>query len=251
MVFVLSGGAIIFALLCILVGVFFALGKGKVDDFQEVCSKVAGIFLHDLNLPLAAEVCHKIAAGKWLAVRAAIKQIWAEYGSPDKIDDLIARIIVRAYGKLARSQQHKVDIARVTAAALPGMLDDKETDDIIIKAVLERILGGLLTPELRQELATLAPVLSEYGSIQFSALVMAIAINAEEPAAIRAAVRDLIAILRNKDQLDDELVKRAIKGIPRAVAADARHWATLNDIVQKCKPANSQVAAGGAVAAAA
>lgn len=231
----LLGAGATLALLCILGGVLFALLKGRTDDMQEQASRMAGVLENQLYLEGAADLCHKIAAGKWLAVRHALKNLWKQYGSPDKVDDLVARIVTKSYGALAKHPQHKVAIATVAAAALPGQLDDKDTDDILQKVIVERVLGMLLTPELRRELATLGPLLREYGSVQMAGLATALAIT-DDPEVIRAAVRDLINVLRNTDQLDDELVKRAIKGIPRAVQADPRHWAVLNDAVQKSKP---------------
>ena len=194
----------------------------------------------------AADLCHKIAAGKILAVRAALKQLFKQYGTPDAIDDLVARIVIKSFVALSRHPQHKVAIAQTTAAALPGQLDDKDTDDIIQKVIVERVLGMLLTPELRKELATLGPLLGEYGSVQLANLATAIAVT-DDPEAIRGAVRDLLNVLRNREQLDDDLVKRAQKGNPRAVQDDPRHWAVLNDIIQACKPASATVVSVAAV----
>jgi hypothetical protein len=244
----LLGGVGGFAVLCILIGVVAALVKTKGDDIQEIASRMGAVLEKDLGLDGAADLCHKIAAGKLLAVRQAIRRLWEQYGSADKIDDLVARIVTKSFGKLARTQQHKVAIAQVTAAALPGMLDDKDTDDILYKVLTERILGRLLTPELRRDLATMGPFLAEYGSVQFANLATSLAIS-DDPEVLRSSARELVNVLRNRDQLDDELVKRAIKGIPRAVLADSRHWATLNDTLQACKPA-SMIAAEAKAAAA-
>lgn len=131
--------------------------------------------------------------------------------------------------------------AEVVATMIMKVMKDPDfTNSVQFKTMVqpvlaERVLGSLFTPELKAELMTLAPVLREYGSQQFADVMTHLLLGNIEAA--RAAGHQLVSLLRNVDQLDDELVKRAAKAIPRAVQADQRHWATLNDIITKAKPA--------------
>ena len=119
----------------------------------------------------------------------------------------------------------------------PDFTNSTQFKTIVQPILVERVVGALFTPELKAELLGLLPTLREYGSQQFADVVQHLLLGNVDAA--RAAGHQLVSVLRNVDQLDDELVKRAGKAIPRAVQADARHWAVLNDIIQKSKPASA------------
>ena len=223
-----------------IVGLLVAMGvvviKGRVDNIQEHAAEMAAVVEYELGLEGMADFLQKVAVGKGKQARKMITDLWKRYGTKEKIHQLIAKLAFKAFPKLARHKEDEVRVkaATITAALLPAMLDDPKTAPIVQQAIIERILGMLLTPEIRTELATLGPFLSEYGSVEFAQLVVAMGVG--DVATVRNAARSLGTVLRNRDQLDDELVKRAIKGIPRAIQADPRHWATLNDVVTKAKP---------------
>ncbi len=132
-------------------------------------------------------------------------------------------------------------VNEVLATMMVKSLKDKDFTDsaefksLVQPVLVERVLGALFDPALKAELLALAPVLREYGSQQFADILTHLVLGNVEAA--RATGHQLVSVLRNTDQLDDELVKRAAKAIPRAVQADARHWAVLNDIITKAKPA--------------
>lgn len=95
----------------------------------------------------------------------------------------------------------------------PDFMDNKDVQARLAPVLAERVLGLVFTPELRKEMATVVPELREYGSVQVADFFMAAATGDVE--GMKAAGRGVIALCRNRDQLDDELMKRAEKAIPK------------------------------------
>lgn len=127
----------------------------------------------------------------------------------------------------------------ITAMMAKSLKDRDYTESDPFKTVIqpiltERVLGTMFSPELKAELMMLLPVLREYGSVQFADVVNHLVLGNLEAA--RAAGHQLVSVLRNEDQLDDELVKRATKAIPRIIQADPRHWQTLKTIIDNAEP---------------
>lgn len=104
----------------------------------------------------------------------------------------------------------------------------------------ESALGFLLDDETQANMALLAPVLGEYGSIEFQNLFAALGANKLSQA--KTHFQAIITLLRNKDRLDDELMARADKALPRIVKADAAHYAKLKAIIDSIPDPNAAAA---------
>lgn len=172
----LGGGAglFTFVLFLALVGIIFALMKKKVDTAQENIGEVGVVLERELGLDGLKEVTKKLHSGNLIGARNAAKAFARTWLTPDKIDDLIARIITKALPKLVGHPEHKADMAKVVAAVLPKILDDKDTDDILSRAILERLLGTKLDDAAMANLVLIQQRLGEFGLDDTAAAILAV-----------------------------------------------------------------------------
>lgn len=141
---------------------------------------------------------------------------------------------------LATKLRGKNGVEEVMVTAIIKALRDPEfRKSTLVKERLDPVLaesalGFLLDDKTQAELALLAPVLGEYGSVEFQHLFSALGAKQLDQAKLH--FQAIVTMLRDKDRLDDELVKRAAKALPRIVRADPAHYPTLKAIFDGITP---------------
>jgi hypothetical protein len=198
--YVLVGtGSLIFvaSLIAILVGIFIAAKKTKIDNIQERAAEMAGVLEHRLGLKGMADFFQKFAVGNFLGAKELIVSLWQQYGTEDKIDDLIVRIISKAFPNLAKDPEHKVKMAMLTASVIGFQLDDPETEKILEPIIASRIMGQDLTSEARANLAVLSTSLDKWGLDGLAKVAMSL--SSEQFDAAKAQIHALVVELSTPD----------------------------------------------------
>lgn len=175
--FIGSGSAvIILTLLCVILFGAFAFIKKRVDTKQEELSKIGNKLEEKFGFSGIAQVFYKLGSGNLIGAIQAAKAFAKEWLQPEKLDELMLRIIKGAFKKLFQKYpEHRIALAKVYVDMLNPMLDDKDTEKIVEPALMERIAGFKLDNEMKAKLAILTGPLTEWGLERVSAIVMAIA----------------------------------------------------------------------------
>lgn len=175
--FIGSGSAvIILTLLCVILFGAFAFIKKRVDTKQEELSKIGNRLEEKFGFSGIAQVFYKLGSGNLIGAIQAAKAFAKEWLQPEKLDELMLRIIKGAFKKLFQKYpEHRIALAKVYVDMLNPMLDDKDTEKIVEPALMERIAGFKLDNEMKAKLAILTGPLTEWGLERVSAIVMAIA----------------------------------------------------------------------------